>query len=180
MAWHMTGTSSFSNQKIMFMYYISSITSVYLVSLPVHGCFGLPDDEEDPKKPEIDWCKRSKWGRKEMMHFFLLLALRVSTSIQKPTFHTPLISMTINRLLFLASYLFLVRNSSPSLSTYWKNSVKKRVDLDINEYIILYSIQAGKNVYYLLLFRSLLCKIWFKNFPVLVADKVRTWQQQTW
>ena len=94
----------------MFIYYISIRTGVYLVSLPVHGCFGLPDDEEDPKKPEIDWCKRSKWGRKEMMHFFL--ALRVSTSIQKPTFHTPLISMTINRLLFLASYLFLVRNSA--------------------------------------------------------------------
>ena len=139
---------SLSNQTIMFIYYISIRTGVYLVSLPVHGCFGLPDDEEDPKKPEIDWCKRSKWGRKEMMHFFLLLALRVSTSIQKPTFHTPLISMTINRLLFLASYLFLVRKSSPSLSTYWKNSVKKLVDLDINVQVhILYSIQAGKNVY---------------------------------
>ena len=129
----------------MFIYYISIRTGVYLVSLPVHGCFGLPDDEEDPKKPEIDWCKRSKWGRKEMMHFFLLLALRVSTSIQKPTFHTPLISMTINRLLFLASYLFLVRNSSPSLSTYWKNSVKILVDLEINVHTVkpLYNEQVS-------------------------------------
>ena len=164
MAWHMSGTSSFSNQKIMFIYYISSRTSVYLVSLPVHGCFGLPDDEEDPKKPEIDWCKRSKWGRKEMMHFFLLLALRVSTSIQKPTFHTPLISMTINRLLFLASYLFLVRNSSPSLSTYWKNSVKKLVDLEMNVHMYILYSSGQKCLQFILLFGSLLCKIWFKTF----------------
>ena len=164
----------------MFIYYISSSTDVYLVSLPVHGCFGLPDDEEDPKKPEIDWCKRSKWGRKEMMHFFLLLALRVSTSIQKPTFHTPLISMTINRLLFLASYLFLVRNSSPSLSTYWKNSVKKPGWPRYKCTYTLFNSSGQKCLQFILLFGSLLCKIWFKNFPVLVVDKVRTWQQQTW
>ena len=90
--------------------------------------------------------QKKQMGPKGNDAFFL--ALRVSTSIQKPTFHTPLISMTINRLLFLASYLFLVRNSSPSLSTYWKNSVKKLVDLNINVQVhILYSIQAGKNVY---------------------------------
>ena len=108
--------------------------------------------------------QKKQMGPKGNDAFFL--ALRVSTSIQKPTFHTPLISMTINRLLFLASYLFLVRNSSPSLSTYWKNSVKKLVDLEINVHI--YFIQAGKNVYNLLLFGSLLWKIWFKNFPVMV------------
>ena len=50
-------SSNVTNQCTMLVhiiYYISSSTDVYLVSLPVHGCFGLPDDEEDPKKPEID------------------------------------------------------------------------------------------------------------------------------